>query len=136
MFVCTKFRAIRSRDFGFRTRKPPRKFGVKSGLNQKRLKYGKKYLKWLYVLIYPFIPTNPRFAALRLISFLFLSFSSKYLYVLLLLNHKTSKSNFCMKLLNCKRNFFSRNFLGQLHREPPQIGAPKNQFFERLKLEC
>ena len=32
-----------SRDFGFRTRKPPRKFGVKSGHSQKRLKYGKKY---------------------------------------------------------------------------------------------
>ena len=37
------------RDFGFTTRKPPRKFGVKSGLSQKRLKYGKKYFIWLYV---------------------------------------------------------------------------------------
>ena len=27
-------------------------------------------------------------------------------------------------------------FLGQLPREPPQNGAPKNQFFERLKLGC
>ena len=43
LYVCTKFRGNRSRDFGFRTRKPPRKFGVKSGLSQKRLKYGKKY---------------------------------------------------------------------------------------------
>ena len=31
--------------------------------------------------------------------------------------------------------FLSRNFFGQLHRESPQNGAPKNQFFERLKLE-
>ena len=37
LYVCTKFRGNRSRDFGFRTRKPPRKFGVKSGLSQKRL---------------------------------------------------------------------------------------------------
>ena len=48
-----------SRDFGFRTRKPPRNFGVKSGLSQKRLKYGKKYFIWWYVSRYPFIPTNP-----------------------------------------------------------------------------
>ena len=34
--VCTKFRGNWSRDFGLRTRKPPRKFGVKSGLIQKR----------------------------------------------------------------------------------------------------
>ena len=43
LYVCTKFRGNRSRDFGFRTRKPPRKFGVKSGRSQLRLKYGKKY---------------------------------------------------------------------------------------------
>ena len=42
LYVCIKFRGNRSRDFGFRTRKPPLKFGVKSGLGQKRLKYGKK----------------------------------------------------------------------------------------------
>ena len=69
LYVCTKFRGNRSRDFGFRTRKPPRKFGVKSGLSQKRLKYGKKYFIGLYVSRYPFIPTNPLLAAMRFISF-------------------------------------------------------------------
>ena len=49
LYVCTQFRGNGSRDFGFRTRKPLRKFGVKSGLSQKRLKYGKKYFIWLYV---------------------------------------------------------------------------------------
>ena len=48
LYVCTNFRGNRSRDFGFRTRKPPRKFGAKSGLSQKRLKYGKKYFIGLY----------------------------------------------------------------------------------------
>ena len=37
LYVCTKFRGNRSRDFGFRTQKPPRKFSVESGLSQKRL---------------------------------------------------------------------------------------------------
>ena len=60
LYVCTQFRGNRSRDFGFSTRKPPRKFGVKSGLSQKRLKYDKRY---------PFIPTNPFLAAMRFISF-------------------------------------------------------------------
>ena len=69
LYVCTKFRGNRSRDFGFRTRKPSRKFGVKSGLSQKRLKYGKKYFIGLYVSRYPFIPTNPLLAAMRFISF-------------------------------------------------------------------
>ena len=48
LYVCNKFRGNRSRDFGFRTRKPPRKVGVKSSFSQKRLKYGKKYFIWLY----------------------------------------------------------------------------------------
>ena len=69
--------------------------------------------------------TNPNSATMRFISFFFLIFYA------LLLNHKTSKSNFCVKLLSCKRNFFSRKFLGQLHREPP-----KNHFFEWLNLRC
>ena len=69
LYVCTKFRGNRQRDFGFRARKPPHKFGVKSGLSQKRLKYGKKYIIGLYVSRYPFIPTNSILAAMRFISF-------------------------------------------------------------------
>ena len=74
--VCNKFRGNGSRDFCFRTRKPPRKFGVKSDLIRKRLKYGKKYFTRLYVLKYPFIPINPLLAVMRFISFFtfFLSF--------------------------------------------------------------
>ena len=78
LYVCIKFRGNRSCDFGFRARKPSRKFGVKSRLNQKRLKYGKKYFIWWYVLRYPFIPTNPLLAAMRFISFFFLSFLPKF----------------------------------------------------------
>ena len=74
LYVSTKFRGNRSRDFSFRTRKPPRKFGVKSGLSQKRLKYGKKYFIGLYVSRYPFIPTNPLLAAMRFFSFFFFLF--------------------------------------------------------------
>ena len=74
LYVCTKFRGNMSRDFCFRTRKPPRNFGVKSGLSQKRLKYGKKYFIGLYVSRYPFIPTNSLSAAMRFISFFFLFF--------------------------------------------------------------
>ena len=40
LYVWTKFRGNGLRDLGFRTLKPPHKFGVKSGLSQKRLKYG------------------------------------------------------------------------------------------------
>ena len=74
LYVCTKFRGTRSRDFGLRTRKPAFKFGVKSSLSQKRLKYGKKYFIGLYVSRYLFIPTNPLLAAMRFISFFFLFF--------------------------------------------------------------
>ena len=41
LYVCTQFRGNRSRDFGFRTRKLHCKFGVKSGLSQKRLSAAK-----------------------------------------------------------------------------------------------
>ena len=74
LYVCTKFRGNRLRDFGFRNQKLPRKFGVKSGLIQKRLNYGKKYFIRLYVSRYPFIPTNLLLAAIRFISFFFFFF--------------------------------------------------------------
>ena len=45
--LCTKFRGNESRDFGFWTQKPPRKFGVKSDLIEQRLKYGKNYFRGL-----------------------------------------------------------------------------------------
>ena len=51
----------------------PATLGVKSGLSQKRLKYGKKYFIGLYVSRYPFIPTNPLLAAMSG-SFLFFPF--------------------------------------------------------------
>ena len=44
LYVCIKFGGNKSRDFGFRTRKPSHKFGVKSGLSQNRLKHGKNIL--------------------------------------------------------------------------------------------
>ena len=122
LHVCTKFWGNRWRDFGFRTRKPLRKFGAKNRLNQKRLKYGKKYFTRLYVVRYLFVPTNPLLAAMRSFSF----FSSWTLYALLL-NHKISKSNFCVKFLCCKRYFVSLNFFGDFSGNPP-----KNQFFERF----
>ena len=52
----------------------PVKFGVKSGLSQKWPKYGIKYFIWLYVLRYPFIPTNPLFGRDEFFSFIFLLF--------------------------------------------------------------
>ena len=57
LYVCTKFRGNKLRNFGFTTRKPPQRCGVKSGPIQKQLKYGKKYFTWQYVLRYPFILT-------------------------------------------------------------------------------
>ena len=57
LFVCAKFQGNESRNFRFWTRKLLEKFGVKSGLIQKRLKYGKKYFAWLFVVRYSFIFT-------------------------------------------------------------------------------
>ena len=57
LFVCTEFQSNESRNFRFWTQKLLQKFGVKSGLIQKRLKYGKKYFTWLYVVRYSFIST-------------------------------------------------------------------------------
>ena len=75
LYVCNEFRDNRSRDFAFRIWKPPRKLCVKSGLSQKRLQYCKKHILWMYVLRYPFIPTNPLSAAM---SFFFLFFLSNF----------------------------------------------------------
>ena len=91
LHLCNKFRGNKSRDLGFRTRKPPRKFCVKSSLIQNLLKYGKKYFTWLYVLKYPFIPTNPRVAAMRLFSFFFLLFPSFLFFFVNLVRSFSSK---------------------------------------------
>ena len=94
LYVRTKFRGNRSRDFGFRTRKPPRNFGVESGLSQKRLKYGKKYFIWLYVSRYHFIPTNPPLAAMRFISFFFLfSFLFPFFFFLIFVRSSSKPQN-------------------------------------------
>ena len=73
---CAKFRGSELRDLGFRTQKPRQRFGVKSDLIQKRLKYSKKYFTGLlYVLRYPFLPTNPLLAMMSFFFFaLFFSF--------------------------------------------------------------
>ena len=75
LYVCAKYCGNESRDFGFRTRKPRQKFGIKGGLVEKRLKYGKKYFtRLLYVLRYPFIPTNPLLATMSFFFFFFFAF--------------------------------------------------------------
>ena len=48
----------------------------------------------------------------------------------LLLNYKTSKSNFCVKLWSCKRNFVSRIFFWATPPRNPQYGAQKISFFD------
>ena len=60
LFVCAKFQGNESGNFRFWTRKLLQKFDVKSGLIQKRLKYGKKYFTWLYVIRYHVIPKRNR----------------------------------------------------------------------------
>ena len=112
---------------GFGTRKSFGRCGVKSGLIQKRLMFGKKYFTWLYILRYPFISVPTHFWPQWVFSFL-------NWYAFLLLNQKTSKSNFCVKLLSCKRNFVSQNFFEPLLQELHQNWVPRYQFFEWLKL--
>ena len=125
--VCTEFRGNRLRDFGFRTRKPPTKFGLKSGLSQKRLKYSKKYFTWLYVLRYPFIPTNPFSAAMR---FFFLFF-----FLMFVRSSSPKPQNieiwFCVKLLSCKRNFFPKSIWSNFAGNAPKMGPPKINFLNR-----
>ena len=82
LYVCTKFRGNRSRDFGFRTRKPPRKFGVKSGLSQKRRQ---KIFHMVVCLKIPFHPNQPNFGRdeVYLFFFLFLiSFSFLFFFLI------------------------------------------------------
>ena len=118
LYVCTQFRGNRSRDFGFRTRKPPRKFGVKSRLSQKRLKYGKKYFIGLYVSRYPFIPTNPLLAVMRLISFFFLFFFLfSFFFFLIFVRSSSPKPQhieiyFLCKVVELQMQFFLPKLFG------------------------
>ena len=140
-YVYIKFHGNRLRDFGFGTRKPPRKFHLKSGFIQKRLKYGKKIFHMVESFKISFHPYQPTFGSeeqkifsffsLFFLSFLFFFpvFSSWILNALLLLNHKTSKSNFCVKFLSCKRNFVSRKIFGFTHQWTSLQWSPKKSIF-------
>ena len=112
------------RDLGFWTKKPPRKLDVTYSLIEKWLKFGKSYFTGLlYVLRFPFIPTNPLFATM---SFFFLfCFCFLNLVRSSFSKPNTSKSNFCVKLFSCKLNFVSRIFLGPLLQNPPNMGPLK-----------
>ena len=135
LYVCTKFRGNRSRDLGFRTRKPPRKFGVKSGLSQKRLKYGKKYFIWLYISRYPFISNNPLLAAMRFISFFFLFFSC-FFFVNFVRSSSPKPQHIEIYLLcqvvELQMQFFLRKFFGATPPRTPQNGPPKMNFLNGL----
>ena len=136
MFV-SNFEAIDFVTLDLGPKNRPASLAYKSGLTQKRPKYDIKYFTRLHVLSYLFIATNSLLAAMRffLIFPLFFFFSSYILYALFLLNHKTSKSNFFVKLFSCKRNFISRNILGPLPWEPSQNWAQKLNFLKMNKMK-
>ena len=73
LFVCAKFQSNESRSFRFRTWEIIQNFGIKSGLIQKRLKYGNKYFTWLYVVRYCVISTYT-FSRIEFFFFLFFAF--------------------------------------------------------------
>ena len=81
----------------------------------------------LYVLRYPFIPTNPLLAATRFFSFFFLFF---------FLNFVRSYSpkpqnmefNFCVKLFELQTQFFLPKFFGKLFWKSPKMGPQKSIF--------
>ena len=126
------------RDFDFRTRKPLRKFGVKSGLIQKRPKYDKKALTRLYVLRYLFIPTNSLLAAMSfffLFCPLFFFFFFLILYALLLLNHKTSKYNFFSKVVKLQTQFCLPKYLVATPQGTLPKSGTKTEFFENEQNE-
>ena len=68
-----------SRDFGFCTRKLPHKFGVETGIVQKRHRYGKAFhmVICLKTLFHPYQPTIGRD---EVFSFLFSFFSLFFLF--------------------------------------------------------
>ena len=74
MFVYTKFWGNMSRDSDFKSQKLPRKFGVKTGLIKKRVKYGKKIVHMVIMIL--FHSYQSTFAAM---SFFFLP-NSRTLY--------------------------------------------------------
>ena len=133
LYVCTQFRGNRSRDFGFRTRKLPRKFGVKSGLSQKRLKYGKKYFIWLYVSRCPFIPINPLFAAMRFIfSFFFFSFFFCFFFLIFVRSSPKPQNMeiyFLCKVVELQMQFFLPKFFGATPPRTPPKWVPKKSIF-------
>ena len=75
LYVCTQFRGNRLRDLNFRTRKPPRKFGVKrvsvkNGVSTAKIFHRVVCLKIL------FHPKQPTFGRDEVFSFFFPFFSS------------------------------------------------------------
>ena len=126
LYVCTKFRGNKSRDLGFRTRKPPKKFGVKTALIQKRLMFGKNTSHG-YVLRYPFFRTNPLLAAMSFFLSFFLFFLPKSC------THfcKTPKHwNLIFVLIELQTQFCLPKFFGYSPRNPTKMGPQKSIFWK------
>ena len=75
-----------------------------------------------------FHPDQPTFDRDEVVFFPFLNFFFLPKSCTLFLNHKTSKSNFCVKLLRSKRNFVSQSFFGQFLQKPLKMGPQKSIF--------
>ena len=113
-----------------RAKTPPRKFSVKSGLIQKRLKYGKKY--FTRILKHPFIPTSPLLGAIKF--FFFFSFFFPNLVHLSSPKPQHIKIEFLCKVVVLQTQFGLPKFFWVTLPGTPSKWGPKNQFFERIKL--
>ena len=111
-------------------KKPPRKDGVNSDLSQKRLEYGKKYFTWLYVLKYPFIPTNPLLAAMSF----FFHFSFFFLNLVCSFSPKPQNIEIYVlcKVIELQTLFFHPKLFGATTQKPPEMGSQKINFFNGL----
>ena len=96
------------------------------GQSNPDLWYSKKYFIWLYVLRYPFIPTNPLLAAMRFISFFF--------FFLIFVCYSSPKPQnmeiyFLCKVVELQMQLFLLKFFGATPPGTPPKWGPKNQFF-------
>ena len=110
---------------------PPRKFGVKSSLSQKRLKYGKNIFHMVICLKIPFHPNQPTFGRDEV--YFFVSFFFFLIYV----RSSSPKPQHIRNLLFVQSRWvanaiFLPKFFGETSPGTPQ----KINFFEWLKLEC
>ena len=120
-----------ARDFGFRTQKLLRKFGVKSGLSQNTAQVRQKIFHMFVCLEIPFHPNQPTFGLDEIFFLSFCLFFPLFFFLIFVRSSpkpQNIKIYFLCKVVDLQTQFFLLKLFGATPPGTPKMGPQKINF--------